>query len=72
MRGVAEDFNGRDPDTGKLQDDQEDRISVYSAGAKSHRSGTSNTSMSSKVAERYKQKKMSARPSPPRESARRD
>ena len=65
MRGNGDDYNGRDPDTGKLQDDPEDRISVYSGGAKSNKSGTSGTSvMSSKVAERYRQKKLKSSKSP--------
>lgn len=62
MRGNADDFNGRNPDTGKLEDDREDGISVYSGGGRSQRSGTSGTSaMSSIVAERYRQKKLSAK-----------
>ena len=62
MRGNAEDFNGRNPDTGKREDDTEDGISVYSGGGRSQRSGTS-SALSSKVAERYMQRKLNAKKS---------
>lgn len=62
MRGNADDFNGRNPDTGKLEDDREDGISLYSGGGRSQRSAGSGTSaMSSMVAERYRQKKLNAK-----------
>ena len=62
MRGNPDDFNGRNPDTGKLEDDQEDGISVYSGGGRSAVSGTSNTSrLSAAVAERYRLKKLNAK-----------
>lgn len=62
MRGNPDDFNGRNPDTGKLEDDVEDGISVYSGGGKSNQSGVSNTSrLSAAVAERYRQKKLNSR-----------